>query len=266
MAFSTTTPRFSKILFIVLALAFGLVMVAMMYQAVLTNTETRSKAAVEETIFKQWEFNGSDSEGWTLEQFKWRVQNGLLSAVSEPGRGNEMTYVWGREGLSLPVGNKYVKLRIAVIPPPELPRNLAQDIHVYINYYTSRNGQPLTGGVRIQPGEGMREYVFKFPEIGKIVLSKLSLSPSLQMKGVRVKADWIRITGPVGSRGGVVTPPSSQPTSVPSTPPASGSGYTCPPNGWINCMPGPGMPTAQCSQAAIAWAQQNCPGFQGVAY
>lgn len=43
-------------------------------------------------------------------------------------------------------------------------------------------------------------------------------------------------------------------------------GYTCPKNGWENCMPIL-TPEAQkqCSKEALDWKKKNCPNFQGVA-
>lgn len=51
------------------------------------------------------------------------------------------------------------------------------------------------------------------------------------------------------------------PTKAPST------GYTCPANGWVDCMPIL-TPEAQkaCTQEAMAWYKANCPNFQGGAY
>lgn len=44
------------------------------------------------------------------------------------------------------------------------------------------------------------------------------------------------------------------------------AGYTCPENGWENCMPIL-YPEAQdeCSGEAIKWKRENCPDFKGVA-
>ncbi|HLD25360.1 MAG TPA: hypothetical protein VJB96_05590 [Patescibacteria group bacterium] len=42
--------------------------------------------------------------------------------------------------------------------------------------------------------------------------------------------------------------------------------YTCPENGWENCMPILTKEAQkQCSKEAIAWKKKNCPGFQGAA-
>lgn len=43
--------------------------------------------------------------------------------------------------------------------------------------------------------------------------------------------------------------------------------YSCPANGWANCMPIL-SPEAQkgCTQEAFQWYKENCPGYQGVAY
>jgi len=38
--------------------------------------------------------------------------------------------------------------------------------------------------------------------------------------------------------------------------------YTCPANGWVDCMPGP-VAKPECSEAAMTWYKANCPNFQG---
>ena len=40
--------------------------------------------------------------------------------------------------------------------------------------------------------------------------------------------------------------------------------YTCPANGWVDCMPGP-QPRPECSAEAMAWYKANCPNFKGSA-
>jgi hypothetical protein len=40
------------------------------------------------------------------------------------------------------------------------------------------------------------------------------------------------------------------------------TGYTCPVNGWVDCMPGT-SPKPECSTAAMDWYQANCPDFKG---
>ncbi len=42
--------------------------------------------------------------------------------------------------------------------------------------------------------------------------------------------------------------------------------YTCPPSGWVDCMPGPGKNKVECSRETQDWYNMNCPDFQGVAY
>jgi len=42
--------------------------------------------------------------------------------------------------------------------------------------------------------------------------------------------------------------------------------YTCPSNGWVDCMPGPDQgKKIECTQSFLQWAKTNCPDFQGVA-
>jgi hypothetical protein len=46
----------------------------------------------------------------------------------------------------------------------------------------------------------------------------------------------------------------------------SPSQFLCPKDPWINCMPSIDGVRNNCSVEYINWAQQNCPGFEGVAY
>lgn len=39
--------------------------------------------------------------------------------------------------------------------------------------------------------------------------------------------------------------------------------YTCPSNGWVDCMPSPNTIKRECSPAAMNWYKDNCPNFQG---
>ena len=38
--------------------------------------------------------------------------------------------------------------------------------------------------------------------------------------------------------------------------------YTCPANGWVDCMPGPDA-KPECSTEAMTWYKANCPDFKG---
>ncbi len=40
--------------------------------------------------------------------------------------------------------------------------------------------------------------------------------------------------------------------------------YSCPENGYVDCMPGTDI-KSECSTEAINWYQENCPDFKGVA-
>ncbi len=42
--------------------------------------------------------------------------------------------------------------------------------------------------------------------------------------------------------------------------------YTCPSNGWADCMPGPDKDNRACSPEAMTWYKTNCANFQGGAY
>ncbi len=59
-------------------------------------------------------------------------------------------------------------------------------------------------------------------------------------------------------------PPKGTPSHIPTS---TESSYTCPKNGWVDCMPGPDKDNSmQCSKEAQNWYNMNCPDYQGVAY
>lgn len=45
-------------------------------------------------------------------------------------------------------------------------------------------------------------------------------------------------------------------------PPLETKSFTCPPSGYVDCMPGPTV-KPECSPAAMAWYKTNCPNFKG---
>ncbi|NTU74275.1 hypothetical protein HGB07_09140 [Candidatus Roizmanbacteria bacterium] len=52
---------------------------------------------------------------------------------------------------------------------------------------------------------------------------------------------------------------------IPTSKPNVNNKYICPKQAWIDCMPGPDKPKANCEPAFLKWAKANCPGFEGVA-
>src|SRR5258706_3096173 len=82
MAYKPSSSSFHKILILVFGAAFGLVALALGYQAMNRSADIRSKAAEEQSIYKQWEFNGTDAEGWMGENpYIALTQNGYLRLV-----------------------------------------------------------------------------------------------------------------------------------------------------------------------------------------
>lgn len=53
-----------------------------------------------------------------------------------------------------------------------------------------------------------------------------------------------------------------QPLTTPGT--SAKTGYTCPSNGWIDCMPQPNEGIRyECTPEAMNWYKSNCPNFKG---
>ncbi len=114
MAIRNTAPGLGKILTVALVVAFSVISLAMAYHAVQNSTEDRSKAAEEQTVFKQWNFNGSDAEGWgPIAPHKVTVTGGNLILATQkssnaPGfRNRDVSTV-------MPKGLKSVMLSIFV--------------------------------------------------------------------------------------------------------------------------------------------------------
>ena len=63
-SFSSKKTSFNKIFIIVFGIAFGLMALAMGFKGVKNTSDIRSRASLETTMVKRWEFNGTTAEGW----------------------------------------------------------------------------------------------------------------------------------------------------------------------------------------------------------
>ncbi len=101
---------------------FGIVALAMMYAAVQKNTEGRSKAAQEQTILKQWEFNSATGDGWDAQSpNKIIVGNGYLSVFREKPT-ESVRLLHQNVSTSLPRGLKSMSFSLAVGASVQKPR------------------------------------------------------------------------------------------------------------------------------------------------
>jgi len=134
MAYRKKTDSFRKILIIVLGIVFGVSFLAISYKAATTSREDRSKAAEEETIVKQWEFNGNTTEGWTKVKNKdliYSVSNGFLHIIT--GSTLPKT-IYATDTYFSITGIKKVKINIRLSPIavgcPTFPSDTANSIGV----------------------------------------------------------------------------------------------------------------------------------------
>lgn len=126
MARQNPHQSFGKILTLVFGIAFGVIGLIMVYKAVQDSTENRSKAAEEQITYKQWEFNGKDTEGWkvpvgsTVRSGYLRLppiyQMGLLNSDGST-KQNVLRIDNTAVNTVFPVGNKQIKFMIAVVGP-----------------------------------------------------------------------------------------------------------------------------------------------------
>lgn len=104
--------NYIKIFTACLILGGGLLVLVLLYKALLSSTDTRSKAAAPQVTLKSWEFD-KNAEGWTVKNVPISVQNGRLIF---PLRLNQSPVLLMHDG-TVPVPDrlpgKKIKIRIA---------------------------------------------------------------------------------------------------------------------------------------------------------
>lgn len=205
MALRKSIVRYDKIFVAVLGTLFGIIGLVAVYYAATSSTESRSKAAESQTIFKQWEFNGASADGWT----KAKTSGGFLrfpaTSLNTPSTENNTV------NASLPSGAKTITFSLGVIQPgstgtPRCPPNVACDIEtqtsvkpfsaklIYTPMEKSIHTRPLifTGVLNGQ----MKTYSLVLPNSEAFTISDLQLIFTEGTKpGDKVSLDWIRIGG-----------------------------------------------------------------------
>lgn len=271
MAYRNTHRSFQKIFMIVFAVAFGVVALAIGYQAMQQNTEGRSKAAEEQTIVKQWEFNGKDTEGWKVPVgtavnggYLWLpvvYQIGIMNGApsTQPTKQSILSIENSQVGAVFPVGKKLVKLMVAVgpgetligrgnaesdaspqsPPMPPVPDRKYTNYVMKVSYAVTKNPskyipiQQITGSADGQ----LHEMVFSIPSnINKLAVSGLRVEILNVPTDNQVRIDWIRLAG---SRGTIV--PTPTPTRCTGPNGSSCSTTICP-----VCKPGQICPSMPC--------------------
>lgn len=153
---------------LVFGIAFGLIVLVMTYVALKGSTEGRSKAAEEQVVYKQWEFNGPSSEGWdTVGQNTSSVHDGFLSfllkklTLSAGIRNTEINTVlpYGLKtiAISLSVGPESIVMPTPVVcpPPPKCDGKLiSADVKDRCPVYTCVVARPTTTPVKTSTGFG----------------------------------------------------------------------------------------------------------------
>lgn len=128
MARRSSASMFSRIIYGAIVLVFGLIALAVTYQAFTQGVNLRSKAAQTDVIYKGWEFNGKNTEGWNGERQSVILTGGVLQMTVR--RTNRVPFITQNSmNTSLPMGNKYMKLFMNVSGPS--PKSFIPQAQVY---------------------------------------------------------------------------------------------------------------------------------------
>lgn len=181
----------SQVTGLVLAVAFGLIALAVTYSAALRSTEQRSRAAEGLTLVKQWEFNGTTTEGWNVVGFaNTRVADGFLRAVF--GKPKQEAFLQNSNvGANLPFGTKYFRLRLAISKGST--KNLVTGTVTYELEGNKTRTRPLT--FSINPDGTLRYYSLTLPEIAATSVTGLKVSFSGIKPGSQLEVDFMRLFG-----------------------------------------------------------------------
>lgn len=197
----------TRIVSFVLAITFGVIALALTYSAALQSTEKRSRAAPPPTTtYRNWEFNGSTLEGWTVNNFlNPRVVGGILQ-VSFGKPTMLSTLMKTNERIALLEGGS-IAVRMGVRQSMLLPEREDEPFE-----------QTLTGAVNLKFDKGtglekefsviadgvLREYKVSLPSM-RTNINTITFSFSGLRQGTPVLVDWIR----VAAKG--IPPPTTTP-------------------------------------------------------
>lgn len=122
MARRKSSSSINNIFILVFSIAFGLLAIVLGYRAVTNSSDIRSRAEQTVQIYKQWEFTGSDSEGWSaIPPHTSIVRNGSL--IVTVSKGNKLPAVRNSTvDAHVPPGLKSIQFSMAVGSVPTITR------------------------------------------------------------------------------------------------------------------------------------------------
>lgn len=197
----------SKVISLVLAIAFGVIAIAVTYAAFSGGSlELRSRAAQGEVIIERWEFNET-TEGWQgrnllpleVKSFDRSGKEKALTAVIQPRpipkKDTEPPAVFRERIQTLPVGFKKLKMRLRVFPATKKEEKQPFEFGVQYTLQNKRGEVPPVMKLRGIADGQFKEYELPFSETLPLNIDKLwILFNSLADKpNSVVQIDWIRV-------------------------------------------------------------------------
>ena len=226
-----TQDSFHTILKIVIGVVFAISVLSIVLKAALTSSEDRSHAAEAQITYKSWEFSGANSEGWVLTNVSGcNVDKGYFNGSAT----SNIVFLSSKQvGTVLPVGNKFITLRISVGPPHILQTptsipsryytptpqiivkqtsqttqttnetqtftrqtiNSPPPFSIDISYNTPNGSKTLSSISGGRPDGSFYVYTVKLPEIDSVSLNSLSFKFSPLASQATVSIDWVRLVG-----------------------------------------------------------------------
>lgn len=209
----------TRVVSFVLAIAFGVIALTLTYSAALQSTEKRSRAAPPATTtYRNWEFNGSTLEGWTVNNFlNPRVGGGILQVSF--GKPTLSTLMKTNENIALPEGGSIavrMGTRQALMAPSRDDEPFEPTITGSVNVEFDK-GKGLGKEFSVVADGVLREYKVALPSM-RTNIKTITFSFSGLRQGTPVLFDWIR----VAVKG--TPPPLPTPTPTPTPMPVCQSG------------------------------------------
>lgn len=228
--FSSKQSSFNKIFIIVFGIALGLVALALGFKGIDSTRDLRSRASLESTLIKGWEFNGTTTEGWKPGTITVNGENLVFYTFFNAAEA-DIVYA---SPFSIPTGIKNFQMNARISRPPTANVNQNQilpTIPVTIEVHFQRKSSvpeknayedivKSTLSMKATADGKFHTYTVPFTNtLAKYQVDRVAIAFKAQQPKTRTRVDinWMRIT----------LQKSPTPTLMPKSDPTPTPPFTC---------------------------------------